>query len=98
VGASDGAIQRTFMLEGIIIGSIGTVFGVSTGLALCTGLKWFGLRLDPDVYYIDRLPIAVNGWDFCAVALAAFTICALATIYPARAASRLRPVEGLRYE
>jgi lipoprotein-releasing system permease protein len=98
VGASDGAIQRTFMMEGIIIGAIGTTFGVATGLALCTGLKWFGLRLDPDVYYIDRLPIAVNGWDFLAVAAAAFTICALATIYPARAASRLRPVEGLRYE
>jgi lipoprotein-releasing system permease protein len=98
VGASDGAIRRTFMLEGIIIGGIGTVFGVSTGMALCTGLKWFGLRLDPDVYYIDRLPIAVSGWDFLAVAGAAFTICTLATIYPARAASRLRPVEGLRYE
>ena len=98
IGASDGAIRRTFMLEGIIIGAIGTVFGVATGMALCTGLKWFGLRLDPDVYYIDRLPITVSGWDFLAVAVAAFTICTLATIYPAHAASRLRPVDGLRYE
>jgi lipoprotein-releasing system permease protein len=98
LGASDGAILRTFMLEGIIIGAIGTVFGVVTGLALCTGLKWFGLRLDPEVYYIDRLPVSVNGWDFLTVASAAMTICTLSTLYPAYAASKLRPVDGLRYE
>ncbi len=98
IGASDGAILRTFMTEGVIIGAIGTVFGVATGLAVCTGLSWFGLRLDPDVYYIDRLPINVSGWDFFTVAVAALTICTLATIYPAQAASRLRPVDGLRYE
>jgi lipoprotein-releasing system permease protein len=98
IGASDGSILRTFMIEGIIIGGIGTVFGVATGLAMCIGLKWFGLRLDPEVYYIDRLPISVNGWDFLTVAAAALTICTLSTVYPAYAASRLRPVDGLRYE
>lgn len=98
VGASDGMILRIFMIEGIIIGGIGTTFGVVTGLAVCTGLSWFGLRLDPEVYYIDRLPISVNPGDFATVALAALTICTLSTIYPAFAASRLRPVDGLRYE
>jgi lipoprotein-releasing system permease protein len=98
IGASDGSILRTFMTEGIIIGGIGTIFGVATGLALCTGLSWFGLRLDPDVYYIDRLPINVSGWDFLAVTISALTICTLATIFPAYAASQLRPVDGLRYE
>jgi lipoprotein-releasing system permease protein len=98
IGATDGAILRTFMTEGVIIGWIGTIFGVATGLAVCTGLSWFGLRLDPDVYYIDRLPINVSGWDFFTVALSALTICTLATIYPAHAASKLRPVDGLRYE
>ena len=98
LGASDNTIRRTFMTEGVIIGAIGTVFGVGTGLALCTGLAWFGLRLDPDVYYIDRLPITVSGLDFLVVALAALTICTLSTIYPAHAASKLRPVDGLRYE
>src|SRR5205085_3966274 len=63
IGASDGSILRTFMTEGVIIGAIGTVFGVVSALALCSGLSWFGLRLDPEVYYIDRLPISVNGWD-----------------------------------
>jgi len=98
IGASDRSILRTFMTEGMIIGAIGTVFGVATGLALCTGLKWFGVRLDPDVYYIDRLPINVDALDFLSVALAAMTICTLATVYPAYAASTLRPVDGLRYE
>jgi lipoprotein-releasing system permease protein len=98
LGASDGAILRTFMTEGMIIGAIGTAFGVATGLAMCTGLAWFGLRLDPDVYYIDRLPINVSAVDFLIVAASALVICTLATIYPALAASKLRPVDGLRYE
>jgi lipoprotein-releasing system permease protein len=98
LGASDGAILRTFMSEGIIIGGIGTAFGIAWGLAMCAGLSWFGLRLDPDVYYIDRLPIDVSLGDFLIVAASAMTICTLATIYPALAASKLRPVDGLRYE
>jgi lipoprotein-releasing system permease protein len=98
LGATDGAILRTFMSEGVIIGGIGTLLGVSTGVALCTGLAWFGLRLDPDVYYIDRLPINVSGWDYAAVTVAALTICTIATIFPAKQAARLRPVDGLRYE
>ena len=98
LGASDGSILRTFMTEGVVIGAIGTAFGSATGFAMCTGLEWFGLRLDPDVYYIDRLPINVSGVDFLIVAVSALTICTLATIYPAVAASTLRPVDGLRYE
>lgn len=98
LGASDVAILRVFMVEGMIIGGIGTMFGVATGYAICYGLSWFGVRIDPDVYYIDRLPIAVNPWDFAAVTVAALIICALSTLYPARAASKLLPVEGLRYE
>jgi len=98
LGASDNSVMRIFMLEGIIIGAIGTVFGVGTALATCTGLSWFGVRLDPEVYYIDRLPVNVNATDYAMVAVAALIICTIATIYPARAASKLSPVDGLRYE
>ncbi len=98
LGATDGTILRTFITEGVIIGGIGTLLGVSTGLALCTGLAWFGLRLDPDVYYIDRLPIEVSAFDYGAVALAAVSICTIATLFPAKQAAKLRPVDGLRYE
>ncbi len=98
LGTSDGGILRVFMLEGVIIGAIGTLFGVATGVATCVGLKWFGVRLDPDVYYIDRLPVATNPADYAMVATAALVICTAATVYPAIAASRLRPVDGLRHE
>jgi lipoprotein-releasing system permease protein len=98
LGATDGAIMRTFMTEGMIIGGIGTLLGVATGVSVCTGLAWFGLRLDPDVYYIDRLPINVSGPDYVAVTIAALTICTIATIFPAKQAAQLRPVDGLRYE
>jgi lipoprotein-releasing system permease protein len=98
VGATDSAIMKVFMTEGIIIGAIGTVLGVVTGLVFCSSLSIYGVRIDPEVYYIDRLPVAVNGADYVSVAVAALLICTLSTIYPARAASMLRPVEGLRWE
>ncbi len=98
LGASDNDILAIFMTEGVMIGAIGTFFGVATGFAAIKGLTWFGLRLDPDVYYVDRLPISADTTDFVFVALAALVITTLATIYPAVAASRLRPVEGIRYE
>jgi lipoprotein-releasing system permease protein len=98
LGASDRSILAIFMTEGMMIGAIGTVFGVATGFAAIKGLTWFGLRLDPDVYYVDRLPISADWSDFALVALSAFIITTLATVYPAIAASQLRPVEGIRYE
>jgi lipoprotein-releasing system permease protein len=98
LGASDQTILRIFMTEGIMIGGIGTLLGVLTGLSGALGLLWFGVRLDPDVYYIDRLPISVDPFDFLIVAISAMAITTLATLYPALAASRLRPVDGIRYE
>jgi len=98
LGASDNSILKIFMTEGVMIGGIGTIFGVTTGLAATLGLQWFGVRLDPDVYYVDKLPINVDGVEFLLVALAALLITTIATIYPAVAASRLRPVDGIRYE
>ena len=98
LGASDRSIMKVFMAEGVLIGSIGTLLGVAVALAACLGLSWSGVRLDPDVYYIDRLPVNVDPVDYITVALAALIICTLATIYPALTASRVRPVDGLRYE
>ncbi len=98
LGASDQAIMRLFVLEGLIIGAIGTVFGVVVGWALAMGLKSSGVQLSTEVYYVDRLPIAVNPSDYALVALASLVITTISTIYPATAASRLRPVDGLRYE
>lgn len=98
IGAPDRAIMRIFMIEGVLIGAIGTLLGVAVALAACLGLEWSGVRLDPDVYYIDRLPVNVDLSDYLLVSFAALAICTLATIYPAYTAARVRPVDGLRYE
>jgi lipoprotein-releasing system permease protein len=98
LGAPDGSIMRIFMIEGVLIGAIGTALGVTVALAACLGLEWSGVRLDPDVYYIDRLPVNVDLSDYLSVSIAALAICTLATIYPAYTAARVRPVDGLRYE
>ncbi|HEX6272074.1 MAG TPA: ABC transporter permease [Polyangiaceae bacterium] len=98
LGASDRAILSVFMTEGMMIGGIGTIVGVATGLSAALGLKWFGVRLDPEVYYIDRLPVSVDWTEYLMVALAAFGITTISTLLPATAASKLRPVDGIRYE
>jgi lipoprotein-releasing system permease protein len=98
MGTSDRGILRLFMSEGMLIGGIGTIAGVTIGYTLMQSLKYFGVRLDPEVYYIERLPVSVEEFDYFLIALCAFGITTLATLYPARAASRLRPVDGIRYE
>ncbi len=98
IGSSNNHILKLFMAEGLIIGGIGTIFGVVSGWALAKGLQLSGFRLSPDVYYVDRLPIEVNFSDYVTVAVSALLITTIATIYPAVAASRLRPVDGIRYE
>jgi lipoprotein-releasing system permease protein len=98
LGASNWSIARIFVLEGVIIGAIGTSFGVGIALAACTGLKWFGTRLPPEVYYIDRLPVNVDLGDYGIVAISALVICTLSTIYPSIAAASVAPVDGLRHE
>lgn len=98
IGASDGTILGLFLAEGMFIGGVGTVFGVSTGFISMMSLQKFGVRLDPEVYYVDKLPVHVDPGDYLLIALCAFLITTLATLYPARAASKLRPVDGIRYE
>lgn len=98
MGATDTSIMKVFITYGVIVGSVGTAFGVGAGLAVCLALKTFGFGLDPDVYYISDLPVHVDTVEVAVVALAAVFLSYLATIYPALLAARLRPVEGLRYE
>jgi len=98
LGTSARSIMRVFIFEGVLIGAAGTVLGVSVALGFCTGLSWTGVRLDPDVYYIDKLPVNVDLGDYAMVAIAAMVICTLSTILPAVAGSQVRPVDGLRYE
>ena len=96
MGATPDGVMKIFMTEGITIGLAGTVLGVIFGIAACAGLAWWGMELDPGVYYIERLPVTVNPLEIVVVAAVALHICFIATIYPSRRAARLTPVEGLR--
>ncbi|HVR60404.1 MAG TPA: FtsX-like permease family protein [Polyangia bacterium] len=98
MGARDGAILRVFIAEGLYIGLLGLALGLALGIGTCLLIARYGLPLDPDVYYIQKLPVVMRGGEIASVALAALGLCCLATLYPAYLASRLRPVAGLRYE
>ncbi|MDB4966576.1 MAG: Lipoprotein releasing system transrane protein LolC [Myxococcales bacterium] len=96
MGASDRSVLIAFMMLGLIIGGIGTVTGLSIGIAVCWALGRFGLPLNSDVYYITTLPVKMNPYEIALVFASALAIALLATLYPAWTASRLRPVDGLR--
>jgi lipoprotein-releasing system permease protein len=96
-GASDIGVMQLFAVQGMIIGLIGTTLGIITGLLGCLAMKEFGLPLNPDVYYIDRLPIHVDPQSVAAAALTGVLISIGATLYPALLAARVRPAKGMRH-
>jgi lipoprotein-releasing system permease protein len=99
MGASAKSIMSIFMFQGILVGVIGTIAGLCSGLGLCQLLsKYQFINLPADVYYISKLPVLVSVSDVSIVAGAAVVISFLATLYPAWYASRLNPVESFRYE
>jgi len=99
MGATNKGIMTIFMLQGLIIGIIGTVIGVGSGYLLNNLLdKYEIIKLPADVYYLSHLPVKMKFSDFLVVSLSAIIISFLATLYPARQAAKLNPVEPLRYE
>jgi lipoprotein-releasing system permease protein len=97
MGATDRSIRRIFVIKGMTIGALGTTIGVVLGLILCALLRRYKFIELPDVYYFSTLPVQLEWGDVLAVAAAAMGICFLATLYPARQAARLNPVEAIRY-
>jgi lipoprotein-releasing system permease protein len=97
LGASDVGVMQLFAIQGFMIGIVGTLLGVLTGLLGCWLGKRFGLPLNPNVYYIDRLPIHVEPSSVIAAALAGVLISIAATLYPAMLAARVRPAAGMRH-
>jgi lipoprotein-releasing system permease protein len=97
LGATNWGVMWLFVLRGLMIGTIGTVLGVGMGLSACLLAKRFGIPLNPDVYYIDRLPIHVDASSVVLIALAGVVISGLAALYPALLAIRIRPATGLRH-
>ncbi|NNM35160.1 MAG: ABC transporter permease, partial [Gemmatimonadetes bacterium] len=90
---------RTFMYQGIWIGAIGTLAGLTLGLTLAFLIERYQLIPFPaEVYFIDRLPVTISVSDVAWIAAVSMLISLLATIYPARQASSLEPVDAIRHE
>jgi lipoprotein-releasing system permease protein len=99
MGASRGAVMRVFMLQGTIIGAVGTTLGGLIGWGVCRVLDRYQLiRIPEDVYQIAWVPFRLLPGDAAVVLAGALVVCFLATLYPARGAARLDPAESLRYE
>lgn len=99
IGISSKGIKRIFTIEGLSIGIAGTFLGVLSGIALCLLLKKYQfIQLPQEIYYINRLPVALQWQDIAVIVFAALLISFLSTIYPANKAAKLNPVEALRYE
>jgi lipoprotein-releasing system permease protein len=98
MGAGQPSVMKIFVAEGVVIGAVGTAFGLLLGYGTCLLIDKVGIPLDPEVYYISNLPVRMDPAEFGLVALLALALSYLATIYPASKASRLEPVEGLRSE
>jgi lipoprotein-releasing system permease protein len=97
LGATRTGVMLVFIVEGAVVGAIGALAGVVLGFVLCLIANHFKLvSLPADVYSISNVPLTPRATEMLFAALVAFLLSVLATIYPARAASRLRPVEALR--
>jgi lipoprotein-releasing system permease protein len=107
MGATKGAIMRVFLMTGAAIGVVGTLAGLILGVVFCWNIEkirgvvqWMtGTTVfDPQVYYLTRLPADINPVETGSIVAMALTLSVLATLYPSWRASRLDPVEALRYE
>ena len=99
MGASPRSVTTIFMMQGLIIGLVGTAIGAAAGYAVSYVLDRYKLiRVPVDIYQVSHVPFTVLPRDFTLVVIAAVIVCFVATIYPSRQAARLDPAQALRYE
>ena len=99
MGASGRSVTIVFVLQGLIVGLVGTAVGGTAGYVLCRVFDRYQLiRVPMDVYQVSHLPFTVLPTDMALVIVSAVLVCFLATIYPSRQAARLDPAQALRYE
>jgi lipoprotein-releasing system permease protein len=99
MGLSPAAVGRVFLAQGAIIGLTGVSIGLVAGLLLSAAVdRGHLIRIDPSIYFIDHLPIQVEPSDVMIVLAGSFLLAVVATLHPSRSASRLMPVEAIRFE
>jgi lipoprotein-releasing system permease protein len=98
MGATGPQVARIFQVTGMTIGLAGALAGVGFGLMMCWLVELYGYSLDPEVYFIEELPVEISATQIAWILALALAICYVATIPPSLRAAWLRPVEGLRYE
>jgi lipoprotein-releasing system permease protein len=99
MGMPARSIRRIFFAQGLVIGVVGTVGGLLLGFGAALALdKYQFIKLDPQVYFIDHLPVSTQPMDVMWIVLASVAIAAIATVYPSVQASRLFPIEAIRHE
>jgi lipoprotein-releasing system permease protein len=99
MGASSRSITLIFLLQGTIIGVLGTIIGAVAGVVVATILDRYQLISIPsDIYQVSYLPFRVLPGDVVTVIIGAVVVCFFATLYPSRQAARLDPAQALRYE
>jgi lipoprotein-releasing system permease protein len=99
MGMPAKSIRRIFFAQGLVIGVVGTFFGMILGFAAALALdKYHFIKLDPQVYFIDHLPVSIQPADVIWIVLASIATAAAATLYPSIQASRLFPIEAIRHE
>jgi len=98
MGASNKSIKKIFIFKGLVIGTAGAAIGTCFGFLGCFILKHYKfIELPGDVYYFTTLPVQLEVLDVLIIVCSTMLICFLAAIYPANQASRLDPVEAIRY-
>ena len=99
MGMTSASVRRVFFAQGLVIGLVGTLLGVILGIAASLALgKYQFIKLNPEIYFIDHLPVATEAIDVVATIVASIGIAALATLYPSMQAARLYPIEAIRHE
>ncbi|MCG8552118.1 MAG: lipoprotein-releasing ABC transporter permease subunit [Desulfobacterales bacterium] len=97
MGATNTMIRRIFIIKGMIIGIIGTCIGTTLGVVICYILKRYEFIKLPEAYPFSTLPVQLEYSDVTLIAVSALVICFLSTLYPSYKASRMNPVEAIRY-
>ncbi len=98
MGATPKQIRRIFLAEGLIIGGFGLLMGLLLGFTLCYVIVHYPIvRLPSDIYYLSRVPVDIQATDVIAVSVVGLLLAVLATLYPARKASLVEPVEAIHY-